>query len=241
MSIKVSSVNVQNRYKVKKYAGVVGNNNYHEKLLNYLEDNKIDIAGLQEVTSLWENKIKDKFNVSGKSRFNILYRIFLPQFEEKNSVISKHSILKSTTYHLPHFPSLLPRIITVSIISIDNDEYVVFNTHLDYKDEKVRFREITKILKIIDRYEKYPNKIFMGDLNMPTTSKVFIHFCKEMKNKNFTYVDYKDTTHKKKKSAIDHIFISTNLRVVDKKIFKDEKYNFSDHYPVYLEIKKEIS
>ena len=135
----VSSFNIQNNY-----------SNYSDEkskiISNYLEQNKIDILGLQEVFSPCSEDLEkcfpNTYRMVGNYRF--FFKRLFKKVNEKTPIVTKYPILKYKTYHLPHFPSLLRRVLTKAIIEIDGQEISIYNTHLDFQFMFARKRELKK-------------------------------------------------------------------------------------------------
>ncbi|HPF83565.1 MAG TPA: hypothetical protein PLV83_05350, partial [Bacilli bacterium] len=80
--LKVCTVNSQNKYKINNYNGIdLKNNDNILKLYNMLENNNVNIAGTQELTSRCLKRLKEfclpKYKIVGKYRLgnNILTNI----------------------------------------------------------------------------------------------------------------------------------------------------------------------
>ena len=228
--LTISSFNIQNDFK-----------NYNEEktkeIYNYLKQNKIDILGLQEVYSKINNALiyllNNKYSYNGKYRFNS--KIILNRINEKNPIITNKKVEENITYKLPHFPSPLKRVITKNIITYKNKKISIYNTHLDYKFENVKLKELKYIYKLI----KEDNNliILMGDFNLKNNKEIFNKFCSLLEEKGIKMVKFNDKTLKNSRyhREIDHIFLSNEFKVKEKAIIKD--LNISDHYPVIVTVK----
>ena len=227
--LRISTFNIQNDF--KNY-----NINKSNTIYNYIDKNNIDIIGLQEVYSkvLKDLKIiiKDKYNYIGKYRFKS--KILLNRYNEMNPIITKYNILSNKTYKLPHFPALHKRIITKCIIDYKGKEISIYNTHLDYKFEKVKKKQLDKIYEII-KDDNNPIILF-GDFNLKNNKEIFNNFTDKLKELNINRVSLEEKTFKpsKYKREIDHIFISKNFKLKNKKVIKD--LDISDHYPVLIDV-----
>lgn len=206
--------------------------NKHTYIKKYLLDNKIDILNLQEVYPSCSKKLEQEltgYKITGDYRY-----LLLPNVNEANPIITNKNIISTKTYHLPHLPSLLNRIITKTVISIDNKEVTVFNTHLDYKYESVKKRQLDYILKLIEK-EKNPI-ILTGDFNLKNNKDAFNDFVFKLEKLNIYRVPISEKTFKpsKYKRAIDHIFLSKDFKLLNKTVVKD--IDTSDHYPILVEV-----
>ena len=110
------------------------------------------------------------------------------------------------------------------------------NTHLSAYNKISKKRQVKYLLKLIKKI-KYPI-ILTGDFNMNIKSDVLNYFINELKKLNIKHLDIKGRTFKKSKynMPIDHIFVSNNLNIKNIEVIKDDTLNFSDHYPILLEI-----
>ena len=227
--IRISTFNIQNdfsKYTIEKT----------KKIYDYMIDNDIDILGLQEVYSKLYNDlnslINKKYEIIGTYRF--LSKIILNRFNEMLPVITKYRIINHKTYHLPHFPSPTKRIITRVLIGYKGSYISIYNTHLDYKFNMVKERELKKIYKIISKDDN--PIVLIGDFNLKNNNKTFTDFEKKLQDLNMYRVNLDEKTFKpsKYKREIDHIFLSKNFVVKNKEVVKN--LDISDHYPVLIDV-----
>lgn len=242
----VATINIQNKYKVKKYDGTYQGEDNIFLLDRLLEKYHVDIAGLQEVNPRYYDQLRKKisscYHIHGKSRYfqNVLTRhiSFLHTFNEAVPVITKHKVLHEKTMILPFLSSYVPRIVTILKIQVkDFGEVFVFNTHLDDRKNKTKVAELRRLFKLIQKV-KSP-VILMGDFNMTLKNDDFRKFIQDLEKLHIHHVDLKEKTFKEAKSnyAIDHLFLSDCFHVECVFLEKDKKYqNFSDHYPVICQI-----
>jgi len=227
----ISSFNIQNNinnYSIDKTKDIV----------RFLEENNIDILGLQEVFSPCDNDLERLFpkNYSMVGKYRFFLQFIFKKINEKTPIVTKYKIIKYKTYRLPHLPSLLKRVMTKVIIDIDGEMVSVYNTHLDFKSMIARKRELKKILRIIRR-DVNPI-ILLGDFNLKNNKQMFIDFEYELNKIGIRRVSFNEKTLKvsQYKREIDHIFLSYDFRLISKKVVKD--LEISDHYPVVIEITK---
>lgn len=220
--LTISTFNIQNKEDKNKL----------KFIKNYLIDNNIDILNLQEAYPKFmrefQNDLKD-YKVTGNYRY-----LYFPKINESNPIITNKKVLYSKTYRLPHLPSLLNRIITKTVVVIDNKEISIYNTHLDYQYSSVKKRQLNKVLKLIKK-DKNPI-ILTGDFNLKNNKEIFNNFTEELEKLNIYRVQIDEKTFKpsKYKRAIDHIFLSKDFKLVDKNVVKD--IETSDHYPVLIRV-----
>ena len=229
--MKVCSFNIKND--IKKYS-----RDKEKEIIKYLTDNKIDILNLQELyIPLFKDLKKDLSSIS--YHINNRFRFHLPfifnRINESNPVITNRKVIETKTYWLPHLPSLLKRIITKTVIEDNNELISIYNTHLDVRNDKVKERQLQKILSIIK--EDHNKIILTGDFNLKNNKEIFNNFVAELDKLGIARVELNDKTLKQSKyhRAIDHIFISKSYKIISKEIIKD--LEISDHYPLLIEIK----
>ena len=228
----ISTFNIKNNY--NKYQKIKATDIY-----KYVLNNNIDVLCMQEVFSKCRNDLEknieeSKYKLYGKYRYRL--RIFRP-ISEAVSVLTRKEVLKNDTFHLPFLPSLLKRIVTR--VEIKTDEFgkiVIYNTHLDYKFDIVKKRQLKKLLKYI-RKEHNPI-IITGDFNLKNNNDLFLIFIKEMNDIGLKRVEVNDKTLKQSrgKRAIDHIFISKEFKLKKFEVVKD--LSISDHYPILVQLEK---
>lgn len=227
--LRVSSFNIKNDY--NKY-----NVSKTNEIYNYLVNNNIDILCLQEVYSKVDKDLKkildNKYSYYGNYRFYIKFLFNI--INEKNPIISSYPILFHKTYHMPHLPSLLKRIVTLNVIEYKNYKISIYNTHLDYKYDKVKLRQLNYLYKLIAKDNNLI--ILMGDFNLKNNKDIFNKFCSLLEKKGINRVEFNDRTFKESRyhREIDHVFISNKFFLVNHKIIKDLK--ISDHYPILVDI-----
>ena len=182
-----------------------------------------------------QNK-EDKNKIKLIKNYLIDNNIDIINFQEDyyNFIITIKKLLFSKLYNLHHLPSLINRIITKTVVVIDNKEISIYNTHLDYQYLSVKKRHLNKILKLIKK-DKNPI-ILTGDFNLKNNKEIFNDFTEKLEKLNIYRVRIDEKTFKpsKYKRAIDHIFISKDFKLVDKNVVKD--IETSDHYPVLIRV-----
>lgn len=226
----VSSFNIKNDY--FKY-----NKEKTNTIIDYLIDNKIDILTLQE---LYKKADKDltkyllDLDYHIIKRYRFISRLILRPINESTPIITNRKIISKRNYRLPFLPSFPKRIMTKIVIEYNNELISIYNTHLDNRNVNVQEKELKKISKIL---EKDKNKIILtGDFNLKINKGIFISFIKRLSKLNIVRVEIDEKTLKQSKynRAIDHIFVSKELKVIDKKVIKD--LEISDHYPILIKI-----
>ncbi len=244
--LTIATINVQNKYKLKKYDGIYQKEDHVSLLLQLLCKYHIDIVGLQEVNPRYYNRLQHQltspYKIFGKSRYpqNIFLNHipYLHTFNEAVPIVTNHKVLYQNTKLLPFLSSYIPRIVTITHIYMKEFGGVtVFNTHLDNRKSKTKKKELQRLVQLIKQVSGYV--ILMGDFNMTLKNDDFKEFIQEMMKMHIYHVELLEKTFKEAKSnyAIDHIFLSDCFKVERIFLEKDRKYqSFSDHYPVICKI-----
>lgn len=227
--MRVSSFNIQNNINDYSFEKT-------EEIIKYIENYQLDILGLQEVFSPCSEDLEKNFpkNYKMRGNFRFFSKNLLKKYNEKTPVITKYPILKHKTYHLPHFPSFLRRVMTKVVININGKIVSVYNTHLDFQYMFARKRELKKILRVLRRD---PNPILLlGDFNLKNNKQIFIDFEYELNKIGIRRVSFNEKTLKASqyKREIDHIFLSYDFELNGNSVIKD--LEISDHYPVIVDI-----
>lgn len=244
--LTIATINVQNKYKLKKYNGIYEKEDHIKMLLSLIKKYNLDIIGLQEVNQRYFERLQVELpkntSIYGKFRYpkNWLTKNLYPfsTFNESVPIITTKKIIKQETKVLPWLTSYVPRIVT--IIEIETKELgpiVVLNTHLDYMKNKTKVKQLKKLESIISKIKK--PIILMGDFNMTIKNKDFQIFKKQMEKLNIIHPVIDEATFKNAKQnlAIDHIFLSTCFNIENIILEKSVQYNnFSDHYPIIFKI-----
>ena len=225
--ITICTFNIQNNF--KNY-----NSTKSKQIVKLLKNKNIDVYNLQEVYSKIDKDLKKTIK-SLAYTINGTYRFLIPtRYNEKNPIITNKKVISNKTYHLPFLPSITKRIMTKVVIE-DNGKLVsIYNTHLEVRKEKVKERQLKRILKIL---KKDNNPIILtGDFNLKTNNEMFNKFIKELESIGIKHIDIADRTLKISKyhRAIDHIFISEEFKLISKDRITD--LEISDHYPVLIQI-----
>ena len=225
--ITICTFNIQNNF--KNY-----NSTKSKQIVKLLKNKNIDVYNLQEVYSKIDKDLKKTIK-SLAYTINGTYRFLIPtRYNEKNPIITNKKVISNKTYHLPFLPSITKRIMTKVVIE-DNGKLVsIYNTHLEVRKEKVKERQLKRILKIL---KKDNNPIILtGDFNLKTNNEMFNKFIEELESIGIKHIDIADRTLKISKyhRAIDHIFISEEFKLISKDRITD--LEISDHYPVLIQI-----
>ena len=144
--ITICTFNIQNNF--KNY-----NSTKSKQIVKLLKNKNIDVYNLQEVYSKIDKDLKKTIK-SLAYTINGTYRFLIPtRYNEKNPIITNKKVISNRTYHLPFLPSITKRIMTKVVIE-DNGKLVsIYNTHLEVRKEKVKERQLKRILKAY-KYKK---------------------------------------------------------------------------------------
>lgn len=215
--MKIATFNLQNRYMQDNKLTDV---EYIEKLTEFINNNQIDILGVQELVYGIRKKLLKKYSLFGNSRFHLLKHF---KYNEYNSIITDLEVINTKTYMLPYFGSVIPRIATEVIVNSNNKMIRIINTHLClYRYHKVKIKELNKLLEIIKK-EDIPT-IIMGDFNLRDDSNEFKYFCEELNKLNIRYVKNKEFTYKNR--ILDYMFASKNIDIGKVEVIES---GLSDH------------
>ena len=173
-------------------------------------------------------------------------------FRWKNAIITNLNIIEIKTYSLSKnlnktgkrsLLSIFPRIATVTIISKENQNFTLINTHLDHLTNIGRKTQLNYLKQIIELNSKYPI-ILAGDFNLNTDNEIFQNFTKYMNFQNCKLVPINEKTFKPPVNPFkisynfktpDHIFIPKDFIIESVNVIDN---NFSDHKLVKVKIKK---
>lgn len=245
--MKLLLFNVQNKYRIEHYKGIYRNKDTVVSLANYVKENNIDILCLQEVLEIYRDRLidnLDSYHAYGKPRLgdNFFTRKIekLKRFNESVNIITKLDVSLEKTINLPNLPDFLPRIVTMIEVKYESKTITILNTHLSAYNKISKKRQLKYLLKIIKDIKK--PVILTGDFNMNIKSDILNGFIEELAILSINHLEIAERTFKKSKRnlPIDHIFVSNSLRVKSLEVIKDKDVSFSDHYPILLEIKKNI-
>ena len=245
--MRLLTFNIRNRYEVDNYNGIYRKKDTVRLLAKFIKENKIDVLCTQEMTEIYKERLisyLDDYVALGNLRFKSKFLIKLKQIKRYNeavAIFTKEKVIGNWTRKMPFFPDILPRVVTILKLDSKIGQVIIMNTHLSAYNKISKKRQVKYLLKLIKKI-KYPI-ILTGDFNMNIKSDVLNYFINELKKLNIKHLDIKGRTFKKSKCnmPIDHIFVSNNLNIKNIEVIKDDTLNFSDHYPILLEIIDNIS
>ncbi len=255
MRLKIGTLNCQNNTENRQ------NRNDHASLLaNYILEKKYDILGTQELTMRFTRKVDSylkEFNFYGDYQYGrgIIGKYFpiVKTFNQGNQIITHMSVASTRTRTLPWIPhclkdfiralkkpSLERRIVTRIELETEKERIYIMNTHLDYYTPSVQKRQLNYLLKKIKKYRNYGSIVLMGDFNLEVSDSLFSEFIEELEKLDIVRVPVNEKTNAdryREKSAIDHIFIPKNWKIIGcGTVDMEELSNITDHKAVYVDV-----
>lgn len=250
-NLKIASINLRND-------SINRNSKTNQKnakiIAHTIINNQFNIIGTQELTKAFQKEIKKNLNnyqFYGKYRFGKIPTLTEKNdFNENNNIITKEIVKQVKTFHLPWIPNnrkefkksisqkvLLPRIATTIIVEIEEKMICIINTHLSNRLKSVQIKQLNYLLNKIEELKKQYPVVLMGDFNMGMDKEHFTNFIEKMRKIDLKRVPINEKTHQKLKTSIDHIFIPTNWRTIDKGIIDNKELeNVTDHKGIFVEI-----
>lgn len=251
MNLRIGTLNCQNNLENRTKPDNAA------KLAKHINDTKYNILGTQEFTINFTNYLKKnlkEYNIYGKFQYGkFLFGTKFPivkDFNQSNKIITDYEILKKKTYILPWFPfkwkdfkkafkkkCIMPRLATFIKCNIDNRDVYIFNVHLDYYIYDVQRRQLVKLLKLIKKFKNKGSIVLMGDFNLELDEQLFLDFIDDLDKLGIKRVPITEKTNSTKyrsKSAIDHIFLSDDFKIIDYKTI--DIYDITDHKAVMVDV-----
>ncbi len=230
----IASFNLRNHYWDKTWDG----NNYPHILANFINQEKIDFLGVQELVKLYalnlQQALPEGYQIIGQYRFGNLP--FVSRINEATAIITKEEIINSETRYLARVPLLshgtaLPRILT----AIETNDLFIINTHIEYWKEWPKRKQLQVLYQYILKYRD-KNPIIMGDFNMDLSQTYFLDFIKNLEKINIYPIPNKDCTYNNK--IIDYIFLPDCYELEEFSVIQKGDINeISDHNPILAKIR----
>ncbi len=234
-TFSVASFNLRNHYWDKHWDG----ENFPQILGDFIETEKIDFLGVQELVRLYalnlQSKLGRDYHLYGNYRFGNLP--FVSQINEANAIITKEKVLKSETNYLACIPLLshgtaFPRIFT----TIETADLMIINTHIEYWQKTPQKNQLRVLYNYIWQNQK-KNPIIMGDFNMDQSLPYFVDFIKALENINIYLLPNNVSTFANE--IKDYIFLPGCYQIDDFQVYKEGAIStISDHSPILARIKK---
>ncbi|MCR3906423.1 MAG: endonuclease/exonuclease/phosphatase family protein [Tenericutes bacterium] len=232
-----------------------GNNAWEhrkQKVVNFINKNKFDVVGFQEVNPNMQRFLVDELSDyesfgTPRSENNELNPIFIKK--------KLFKVIDSNTYWLtrtPHTPSVIegshfPRIATYVVVEDkDGDTLTFFNTHFDYANDKVGYKQAKYFYKELKKVEKEHESaiIVTGDFNQIPDSKTMNYLNKKLdwvydvrEHVGLTFHGFTDEVEG---YPIDYILFSKHFVLKAFVIGHHAGKNdfLSDHYPIFACLEK---
>lgn len=223
--LKICSFNIKNDF--------INHVDKTNSLISFISKHKIDILAVQEYLFRDTKKFNfSRYNVYGKGRLKHQNSIF----NETNCIITNLDVNNSITKRLPWMFTTFPRIMTSIKFKDKNNECILINTHLDYLHYFSQKKQLNFIYNYLKNIPSCYKVILLGDFNLTVNSRLFNNFINNLAKINISRVDINGKTYKFLNDAIDHVFVSNDIKIKRKKIIIDKDFDISDHYPIYIEI-----
>lgn len=219
-------------YNIHHGTDKVGNDNL-DSIVDLIEEYNPDIVGLQEVD---KNLVRTNFTDQIKylaDKLSMYYcfganRSFI-KGEYGNGILSKYPIVDVQNIKLQGIET---RGLLKSSILIDNNKINFLVTHLglDYNERNNQYKVIKEYVDIFE-----DNLIMVGDFNSLGSDPNIIYLQNKLNDSGLkTLNNYNNTLNVyKNKSRIDYVFSSKSMKI---KGYKLEKVDYSDHFPVIVDI-----
>ncbi|MBU3010420.1 endonuclease/exonuclease/phosphatase family protein [Polaribacter vadi] len=136
----------------------------------------------------------------------------------------------------------LDRLAQIVKVTLNKQEVVLINIHLEAFDKVTRVKQFDEVLKLFNQYKKDYPTILLGDFNSEARDKDAIiqkmFALKDIGNAAFNQSDIKNTFDSKAPvKRIDYIFYTKNsIEYISGKVL-NEFEQASDHLPVFMEFK----
>lgn len=213
---------------------------YLPKIIDYIQDSKPDIIGLQEVVQDLDGTNNTALIIGKKLGYECAYYSVdktdfygAPQ-EWGNAVLSKHKIIRHRVYNLSRDEN---RIVVEADIKVGNKVLSVFCTHLLHthqKPSKVQEEQAESLVRILPKR----HTILMGDFNATLDSNAIKIISSSIRNvdeqNQATWSIYTEGCKMCNPSGLlnetlDYFFVTEDIKV---RSFKGGNSKGSDHLPI---------
>lgn len=218
--------------------------NRKSRVLDFLNRQKYDIIGFQEITPTMYEEIKDRLSDYG---YVGTFRYYLDEATPIFYLKDRLKLVESDTFWLSDTPgeiskfenSFFYRIATYAVFECPSDTLILFNTHLDYHSDDLSFRQLNVILKKMDAIgKKYPDAkiVIGGDFNqLPGTRTVGLASSLLRATYESEDVTYHGFGSCHPGLMLDYFFVKGASKYKFRII--NERDYLSDHHPIELTIK----
>jgi endonuclease/exonuclease/phosphatase family metal-dependent hydrolase len=219
--------------------------NRKARVIDFLNKQKCEIIGFQEVTPKIYEEIKEGLPEYGHvGTFRYYLDEATPIFYMKKHV----NLIESDTFWLSDTPneiskyenSFFYRIATYAVFETQSDLLIYVNTHLDYHSDDLSFKQLNVLLKKIEGIRKRYHDarvVIGGDFNqVPGTRTIDLAGTKYRPTYEQEGATYHGFGSCQPGLMLDYFFIigieRHKFRIIE------EKHYLSDHHPIELTIKK---
>ncbi|MFP4178207.1 MAG: endonuclease/exonuclease/phosphatase family protein [Acholeplasmataceae bacterium] len=219
--------------------------NRRTRVIDFLNGQKYEIIGFQEVTPKTYEEIKEGLPGYG---YVGTFRYYLdeatPIFYRKDRL----NLIESDTFWLSDTPSEISkyensffyRIATYAVFGTRSDRLIYVNTHLDYHSDDLSFKQLTALLKEVESIRaRYSDArvVIGGDFNqVPGTRTIDLALAGYQPTNDRTGPTYHGFGTCQPGLTLDYFFI-TGIEKYRFRIIKEKGF-LSDHHPIELTIKK---
>ena len=220
-------------YNIHRGRNKIGNSNIKD-IEDFVRHYNPDIVGFQEVDkNVLRTNFEDQLKLIADNLSMYYYfgsnKSFL-KGEYGNGILSKYPIENPENIIMQGGE---PRGLLKTTISINKDKKMtVMVTHLGLDNED-RQKQFNTILDYISIYED--NLILIGDFNVTDLDRNIIRIQHQFNDpgSKIMYRHMNTLNTFKNKSRVDYVFTNKSMRV---KEYKVEKVEYSDHFPVIVDI-----
>lgn len=211
----------------------------------YLDEEKFDMVGLQEVDNKAKRSGKIDYieEIQGEIYKNYFYNPLNVAGMGKTyglGVVTQHEIKYQDAVTLPYKSGTERRKVIRTVIMVDGVPVVFYSTHLSYEDKETRTKQIQALNDYI-KADPNPYKVLVGDFNVESVDELKVFEDAGMKAVFESGFSFEEGDAK---GLIDNILISSTLEVTSSEIvgydlIQDKNgNNCSDHKLIKANIKK---
>lgn len=250
-NLTIGTWNIKNSYLLTER-----NDEKVNAIIELLQENQIHILGLQEVNPILAKKIEDRLqkmnsNYSVTSTYKKGINSIRNLRVEYNLIISNLPHYHSKQSDLPSFPtkvdefkditSIRSRDVTHQRFIIGYDTLPFYNTHLDYRDNKLNCDQLNTIYAHLIREmiaDQNMNSILVGNLNKEPYSDNMQYFSEILEAIHLKIVENPKPTYKNDPKIVDYIIVPDSYIIDSVKCIDKYDEQISTHNPVIAKIKK---
>jgi endonuclease/exonuclease/phosphatase family metal-dependent hydrolase len=202
------------------------------KLINSLEP---DLVAIQEV-DVKTRRSSGVDQAAELARLTRLHPFFARIIDYQGGpyglmILTRGKPLKMASHPIPYHPNEEPRVLAEARVQLGDDgpEVAFFNTHLDYRTQEMRVKQVERINQLMTDVRP-PLVILAGDLNSEPDSPPMRQLLKSWRDA--TPADALSYPSDKPVKKIDYVLYrpSPNLKLVESRVIEERVA--SDHRPV---------